>query len=130
MITRKCCAICITVALCTFAFGSFQVVAGPISMRTTVSLGEGTINLSYSSEESVLSVTYSTDGKECRLTLTSTQRMELLIEVAGAEITYSLRFLEEDETWPTADTLEDEQCTSKAIFKAPGWIVIIVQTAE
>jgi len=56
--------------------------------------------------------------------------MGLLMEILGTEITYSLRFLEEDETWPTDDTLEDEQYTSKAIFKAPGWTVIIVQKAE
>jgi len=130
MIARRRCTIHAMVALCAFACGFFQVVAGSISMTTTVAIGEGIINFSYSSEEGALRINYSADDKECQLVLTSPQRMGLFIQVAGSEITYSLRFLEEEETWPTADTLEEEDYASKTIFKAPGWIVIIVQQAE
>jgi len=130
MIAEKSCMILVVVALCTFAFGFFHVVAGSISMTTTVSLGEGTINLSYSSEEDVLRINYSTDDKECQLVLTSTQRMGLLIRVVGAGLTYSLRFLQEEETWPMDGTLEGEDCVNKTITEVPGWFVIVVQKAE
>ena len=75
------------------AFGPFWVVAEPTSTTTTVSIGEVSINLSYSSEEGVLRASYSTGGKECQLTLFSTQRMGLLIEVAGAEVAFFFEVL-------------------------------------
>jgi len=118
------------VVLCVLAIVPFQQALAQVSMETKVTLEKGTICLSYSSDEDVLRITYSTDDKECQLVLTSTQRMGLLMQVAGSEITYSLRFLEEDETWPAADELKDEEYASKAIFEAPGWVVIIVQKAE
>ena len=110
--------------------GLFQHPAGAVSMETKVALEKGTICVSYSSEEDVLRINYLTDDKQCQLVLTSTQRTGLFMQVEGSEITYSLRFLEEEETWPTADTLEEDELTSKAIFEAPGWVVIIVEKAE
>ena len=52
------------------------------------------------------------------------------MQIAGSEITYSLRFLEEEETWPTAEELREEDYTSNAIFKEPGWVVVRAQKAE
>jgi len=118
------------VVLCVLAIVPFQQALGQVSMETKVALEKGTICVSYSSEEDVLRINYSTDDKECQLTLSSTQRMGLLMQIVGTEITYSLRFLEEEETWPAADELKEEEYASKTIFKAPGWIVIIVQKAE
>jgi len=120
----------VIVTLCVVNAGLFQQATGEVSMETKVTLEKGTICVSYSSDEDVLRISYSTDDKECQLTLFSPQRMGLLMQVAGSEITYSLSFLEEEETWPTADILEEEQYSSKTIFETPGWVVIIVQKAE
>jgi len=127
MIMKRQLAVCVIVGLFVLISGVFHRAAGAVSMETRVTLEKGTICVSYSSEEGVLRINHMTEDKECQLVLSSTQRIGLLIQVAGSQITYSLRFLEEEETWPTDDTLEDEQCTSKAIFEAPGWVVIIVQ---
>ena len=116
------------VGLCVLSgFGFFQLAAGQVSMETKVQLERGTICISYSSEEDVLRISYSIDDKECQLVLTSTQRMGLLMQVAGSEITYSLRFLEEEQTWPTADALTEEDYASKTVFEAPGWLIVIIQ---
>jgi len=120
----------IMVAICAFACSSLKLVAKPISTTATVSVGEVSINLSYSREEGVLRASYSTDGKECQLTLFSTQRMGLLIEVAGAEITFSLKFLEEGETWPEAEALGEETYTLRSRFEFPGWVVAVVQRSN
>jgi len=117
----------VTVAMYALAFSPFQVVAEPISTTTTVSIGEVSTKLGYSSEEGFLRVSYSTVEKECQLTLFSTQRMGLLIEVAGVEITFSLKFLEEGEVWPEAEALEEEMYTLRSRFKFPGWVVVVVQ---
>ena len=130
MITRKLSTSLTMIAVCALAFSSFQGVAEPISTTTTVSIGEVSINLSYSSEEGVLRASYSTNGKECQLRLFSTQRMGLLIEVAGAEVTFSLKFLEEGEVWPEAEALEEEMYTLRSRFEFPGWVVVVVQRTE
>jgi len=130
MIAVKSCMIFVMAALCTIAFSSSQVFAGAISMTTTVILGKGTINLSYSSDEDVLRIIYSTEDKEFQLVLASTQRMGFLIQVAGSQVTCSLSFLEEEEAWPAVATLEDQGYTSKTIFATPGWIVLVVQKSE
>jgi len=130
MIIRKLSTSLAMIAVCALAFSSFQVVAEPISTTATVSTGEVSINLSYSSEEGVLRVTYWADEKECRLALSSIQRMGLLIEVAGAEVTFSLKFLEEGETWPEAEALGEERYTLRSRFEILGWVVVVVQRSE
>lgn len=128
LIMNKKLAVCLIGALCIATLSFSLEALGKAFMETSV--GKGTVSISCSSEEDVLRIDYSSDKKECHLLLTSTQRIGLLIQVAGSQITYSLNFLEEDETWPTDDTLEEEEYTSKTIFKASGWTVIIVQRAE
>ena len=119
-----------TIAACALAFSSFQVVAELISTTTIVSIGEVSIKLSYSSEEGFLRVSYSTDEKECELTLFSTQKMGLLMEVVGAEVTFSLKFLEEGETWPEAEALEEGTYALRSRFEISGWVVVVVQRTE
>lgn len=130
VITRKPFTVLVMIAVCVLSFGPFRVVAEPISTTTTVSIGEMSINLSYSSEEGVLRASYSTDDKECQLTLFSTQRMGLLIEVAGVEITFSLKFLEEGEVWPEAEALEEGTYALRSRFEISGWVVVVVQRPE
>jgi len=127
MITRKPSTALVMIAVCALAYSSFQVVAKPISTTAAVSIGEVSINLSYSSEEGVLRASYSTDGKEYRLALFSTQKMRLLIEVAGAEVAFSLKFLEQGKTWPQGEALEEEMYTLRSRFEFPGWVVVVVQ---
>ena len=124
---KKRLAVCVIVGLCVVNLGLFQKALGAVSMETRVTLEKGTICISYSSEEDVLRISYLTDDKECQLVLTSTQRMGLFMQVVGSEITYSLRFLEEGETWPMVDELKEEEYGSKTIFEAPGWLIVIVQ---
>ena len=119
-----------TIAACALAFSSFQVVAELISTTTIVSIGEVSIKLSYSSEKGFLRVSYSTDEKECELTLFSTQKMGLLMEVVGAEVTFSLKFLEEGKIWPEAKALGEETYTLSSRFEFPGWVVVVVQRSE
>lgn len=119
-----------TIAACALAFSSFQVVAEPISTTTIVSIGEVSIKLSYSSEEGFLRVSYLTDEKECELTLFSTQKMGLLMEVVGAEVTFSLKFLEEGKIRPEAKALGEETYTLSSRFEFPGWVVVVVQRSE
>jgi len=130
MITNKLYMVLMMISACALSFGPFRVVAKPISTTAAVSTGEVSINLSYSSEEGVLRASYSTDGKECQLTLFSTQRMGLLIEVAGAEVAFSLKFLEEGEVWPEAKALGEEMYTLRSRFEFPGWVVVVVQRTE
>jgi len=127
MFAKKSCMILVMVVLCMLAFGFFQVVAEPVSTTATVSIGQVSVNLGYSSEEGFLRVSYSTDEKECQLTLFSTQKMWLLIEVAGAELTLSLKFLEQGETWPEAEALGEETYMLRSRFEFPGWVVVVVQ---
>ena len=130
MIARRPFTALVTVAMYALAFSPFQVVAEPISTTTTVSIGEVSIKLSYSSEEGVLRVTYWADEKEYQLALSSIQRMGLLIEVAGAELTLSLKFLEEGETWPEAEALEEGTYALRSRFEISGWVVVVVQRTE
>ncbi|MCD6523579.1 MAG: hypothetical protein J7K48_01040 [Thermococcus sp.] len=130
MVTRKPSTTLVMIAVCALALSSFQLAAEPISTTATVSIGEVSINLSYSSEEGVLRVTYWADEKECQLALSSIQRMGLLIEVAGAELTFSLKFLEQGETWPQAEALGEETYTLRSRFEISGWVVVVVQRAE
>jgi len=130
MIARKPSTALVTIAACALAFSPFQVVAEPISTTTTVSIGEVSINLSYPSEEGVLRASYSSGGKECQLTLFSTQKMGLLIEVAGAEVTFSLKFLEEGKIWPEAEALEEGTYMLRSRFEISGWVVVVVQRTE
>ena len=130
MVRSKVFMVLMMISACALAFSSFQGVAEPISTTTTVSIGEVSINLSYSSEEGVLRASYSTDGKECQLTLFSTQRMGLLIEVAGAEVAFSLKFLEEQEVWPEAEALEEGTYTLRSRFEVSGWVVVVVQRTD
>jgi len=78
MMAEKHCTIPVMVALCTFTFSVFHAVAGSISIRTIVSVAEGSIQLRCSSEEDVLRINYPTDDNESELLLSSMQRMELL----------------------------------------------------
>jgi len=130
MIARKPFTALVIVAMCALAFSPFQVVAEPVSTTATVSIGQVSVNLGYSSEEGFLRVSYSTDGKECQLTLFSTQRMGLLIEVAGAEVAFSLKFLEEQEVWPEAEALEEGTYMLRSRFEISGWVVVVVQRTE
>jgi len=130
MITRKLSTSLTMIAVCALAFSSFQSAAESITTTTPVSVGEESINLSYSSEQGVLRVTYWADEKECQLALSSIQRMGLLIEVVGAEVSFSLKFLEEGEVWPKAEALREEMYTLRSKFEFPGWVVVVVQRSE
>lgn len=110
-------------AACTFAFGSLALLAEPFSTTASFSIGEVSISLCY--DEGVLKIVYFAGEKECQLAFSAPQRMGLLIEVAGAEIVFSLKFLEEKEIWPDAEALKDEY-TLKSRFEVPGWVVVVV----
>ena len=97
--------------------------------ETTIVLGEGSICLSYSSEEHSLTVVYSIRGSGHRLTLSSTERMTLLIQVHGKEVSYSLWSAEEGER-PCPARLEAGVQILKTVLETPDWVVIVVQAAE
>jgi len=130
MIRKKRLGVFGLVVLCVLPIVPFQQALGQVSMETKVTLEKGTICISYSSEEDVLRINYSMNDKECQLILASTQRMGLLIQVAGPEITFSLRFLEKEESWPAVEELRGKQYASREIFATPGWVVVVVQQSE
>jgi len=130
MTAKKLCTALSLIAVCASAFSFVRLAAEPISTTTTVSIGEVSINLSYSSEQGVLRVTYWADEKEYQLALSSIQRMGLLIEIAGAEVSFSLKFLEEGETWPEAEALEGGTYMLRSRFEISGWVVVVVQRFE
>jgi len=129
---NKICVVVLMVALCTLACGPLELLAEPISSSAIFfSIGEVRISISYSVDEGVLKIAYSADDKECQLAFSSQARMGLLIDMVGdQEISFSLRFLEEEEIWPQAGALEKEGYTLKSRFETPGWVVIVVQRSQ
>jgi|GEM_PF-6060597 len=113
------------VAACSFCFGPFALLAEPTSF-THLSMGGASLSLCYS--EGVLRITYWVGEKECQLALSSPQRMGIFLEITGAEVHLSLKFLEEGELWPEPQVLEEYVLKSR--FEVPGWVVIVVQKSE
>jgi len=129
MTAKKTCTALGLIAVCVFASSFVRLAAEPVSTTATVLMGEVSINLSYSTEEGILKIGYSKGDKECQLVFSSTQRMGLLIQVTDTKITFSLKFLEEAETWSQTGALGKEY-TLKRRFETSGWVVVVVQRSE
>lgn len=119
----------VTVVSIVFVIAVGQTALNSVCTETTIQLGEGSIYLSYSSEEHSLTVVYSTRDSEHRLTLSSAKRMALLILVRGREVNYSLWPLEEGAQACPARLEADVQIL-KAVFETPAWVVVVVQATE
>jgi len=93
------------------------------NLNTSIELETGRIDLSYSSSECRLDVTFSLAERKQEFTVSSRDQLGILIEVSSKELRYSVCFLETGEVW------EPGNITGKRteISLNPGWHIVLVE---
>lgn len=98
---------------------------------TQADLSMNGLSVNYSSETDSITIKHKTkEDKKYQVKLKSENKMGLLIQVASAEFTYSLHFLNEGEEWPREESFQKKTYESRSMTSLPGWIVCIVFEKE
>ncbi|MBS3787727.1 hypothetical protein KGY79_05960 [Candidatus Bipolaricaulota bacterium] len=99
----------------------------------TIKLIEGNLHLSYSSskEDLKLECSFESEEKSYSLSLTSQDRLGILIIVEGKNISYAVEFLRQEHEWKPLEkrTNKNEYKSRAKLFQKPGWEILVVEKA-